>query len=388
MKLGIFGFGVVGQGLYHVLQQSNTIQAEIAKFCIKNITKPRSLDATLFTDDKTELLDNPEIDVIVELIDDAEAAFEIVKTAMNSGKHVVSANKKMIAEHLEELLALQKQNKVSFLYEGSCCASIPIIRNLEEYYDNDLLTSIEGIFNGSTNFILTKMINESAPYEDVLKEAQDLGFAESDPTLDVEGIDARYKLCILLYHAFGLITDPHTLFTLGITKINTFDIEFAQKNNFEIKLIAKAKKIGSQIDATVLPTFVDKSSILAQTKNEYNAVILESAFSESQFLYGKGAGDKPTGSAVLSDISALGYGYRYEYKKSAKSKEKIELHEDFQMRIYVRFADQQPDEADFTEVLEKYSSRYGNYWIGYISRQKMKEAQWLEIPEINVIALG
>ncbi|MCV9389097.1 homoserine dehydrogenase [Reichenbachiella ulvae] len=387
MKLGIFGFGVVGQGLYHVLQQSNSIQAEIEKFCIKDITKPRSLDKALFTDDKNELLHNDKIDVIVELIDDAEAAFEIVKEAMNRGKHVVSANKKMIAEHLEELLELQRKNKVSLLYEGSCCASIPIIRNLEEYYDNDLMTSLEGIFNGSTNFILTKMINESASYENVLKEAQDLGFAESDPTLDVEGIDARYKLCILLYHAFGLITNPDELFTLGITKINTFDIEFAQKNNYEIKLIARGKKVGDFIDATVLPTFVHQSSILAQTKNEYNAVILESAFSESQFLYGKGAGDKPTGSAVLSDISALGYGYRYEYKKASRTNN-FALHEDFEMKVYVRFKDQHPNESDFIEVVEKYSGPDGNYWIGYVSRQKMKDAKWLEIPDLNVIALG
>ncbi|MGL1885396.1 MAG: homoserine dehydrogenase [Reichenbachiella sp.] len=387
MKLGIFGFGVVGQGLYHVLQQSNSIHAEVVKFCIKNIDKKRSLDASYFTNKKEELLDNKEIEVIVELIDDADAALQIVTTAMKNGKHVVSANKKMIAENLEFLLDLANQNKVSFLYEGSCCASIPIIRNLEEYYDNDLLTKLEGIFNGSTNFILTKLMAGSGSYDEVLKEAQDLGFAETDPSLDVEGIDAKFKLCILLFHAFGYITKPEDIFTFGITKVNEFDIAYAKKHDLTIKLIAKCKKSDNKIEASVMPTFVDQTSMLANTVNEYNAVNLESAFSESQLLYGKGAGDKPTGSAVLSDISALSYGYRYENKKKERNADKFTLSQDHEVEIYVRFNGKAPYENDFTEITEKYQGLDGSYWKGKITLKKLQQSSWIKEDSINIIAL-
>jgi len=388
LKLGIFGFGCVGQGLYHVLQQSDSINSEIIKICIKNLNKPRSLDDSYFTDNKDELLHNSEIDVIVELIDDAEAAFEIVTNAMNNGKSVVSANKKMIAEHLEELLELQEKNKVSFLYEASCCASIPIIRNLEEYYDNDLLTSLEGIFNGSTNFILTKLLAGGQSYDKVLKEAQDLGFAESDPSLDVEGIDSKYKLCILLFHAFGLIAKPEDVFNYGISNINDFDIDYALKHGYSIKLISKCRKEGDKIEAYCLPTFIPVGSVLSQTSNEYNAVVLESVFSESQLLYGKGAGDKPTGSAVLSDLSALNYDYKYEYKKKSKNNGQFELCEDFDLRLYVRYNGSSPDFNDFENIEEKYYSKNGNFLIGTIKLKNLKNSNWLKESSINAIVLN
>ena len=165
LVLGIFGFGVVGEGLYKVLHQTPSLNATIKKVGIKNGNKKRNAPAELFTTDKNILLNDPEINVIVELIDDADAAFEIVRTAFLNGKSVVSANKKMIAEHLPELLELQKQNDISFLYEAACCASIPVIRNLEEYYDNDLLHSINAVVNGSTNYILTKMFEEKLSFQ-------------------------------------------------------------------------------------------------------------------------------------------------------------------------------------------------------------------------------
>ncbi|MEO9967605.1 MAG: homoserine dehydrogenase [Reichenbachiella sp.] len=388
LKLGIFGFGCVGQGLHHVLQQSDSVNSEIVKICIKDLKKSRPLDASYFTDNKDELLQNEEIDVIVELIDDADAALEIVTAAMNAGKSVVSANKKMIAEHLETLLELQSKNKVSFLYEAACCASIPIIRNLEEYYDNDLLTSVEGIFNGSTNFILTKLLADGLPFAQVLKEAQDLGFAESDPRLDVEGIDAKYKLCILLFHAFGLITKPDDIFNYGISKINEFDIDYAQKHGYTIKLIAKCRRVNDAIEAYCIPTFVPTGSVLSQTSNEYNAVILESAFSESQLLYGKGAGDKPTGSAVLSDISALNYDYKYEYKKQHKNDGKFGLSEDFNLKLFVRYNGVSPILEDFDSIEEKYSSDRGNFLVGHIKLHELKKSEWLEDDTINAILLN
>ena len=178
LTIGLFGFGTVGKGLYDVLHSTPTLQSSIKKICIRHIDKKRSIAADHFTTDASILLNDENINVIVELIDDADAAFEIVKQALQNGKAVVSANKKMIAEHFDELLQLQLQYKTPFLYEAACCASMPIVRNLEEYYDNDLLRSIRGIINGSTNFILSKIFEEQLQFNQALLLAQQSGFAE------------------------------------------------------------------------------------------------------------------------------------------------------------------------------------------------------------------
>lgn len=385
LKLGIFGFGCVGTGLYKVLEEAESVDANIKKICIKHPDKPRSINKKYFTTDKYELLSDPEIGVIVELIDDADAAFDIVSEAMKNGKAVVSANKKMIAEHLPELLKLEKEYQVPLLYEASVCASIPIIRNLEEYYDNDLLTSVSGIFNGSTNFILTKMIHEKLSYPVVLKEAQEKGFAESDPTLDVEGIDPKYKLCIILFHAFGLITKPESIFNFGISRISDFDLEFARQRNLTIKLIARCNKNNNEITGFCAPTFIEKENTLAHVNYEYNGVVLESAFSEKQLMIGKGAGDKPTGSAVLSDISALTYDYRYENKKYIHLNKQLQLVDTKIYKVYVRYHDQFSGFDDFESIEEQYSSLSGNYFIGFICLHKLAHSLWIKDPNINVI---
>jgi len=214
LTIGMFGFGVVGQGLYDIIKTKN-LNLEIKKFVIKNADKKRSLPAELFTTDAEAILGDPEINTVVELIDDADAAYALTVRALKSGKNVVSANKKMIATHLEELAAIQQEYGTSLLYEGAVCGSIPIIRNLEEYYDNELLHAVTGIFNGSSNFILSKVFNENQPYADALKEAQELGFAETDPTLDVGGFDPKYKLTIVAAHAYG-INVILTMFSISV----------------------------------------------------------------------------------------------------------------------------------------------------------------------------
>src|SRR5690606_38116245 len=218
LTIGMFGFGEVGQGLYDIIKTKN-LNLEIKKFVIKNANKKRSLNEDLFTTDPSIILDDPEINTVVELIDDADAAFGIAKQALSNGKNVVSANKKMIALHLEELTEIQSEFGTSLLYEGAVCGSIPIIRNLEEYYDNELLYAITGIFNGSSNYILSKIFNENKPYEEALTQAQELGFAESDPTLDVGGFDAKYKLAIVASHAYGIYVNPDDILNIGIDKL-------------------------------------------------------------------------------------------------------------------------------------------------------------------------
>src|ERR1700743_2189875 len=233
LTIGLFGFGVVGEGLYKVLKQTPSLKASIKKVCIKHPGKKREAPAELFTTDREVILNDPEINVIVEVINESGPAFEIVSRALKSGKSVVSASKKMLAKHLPELLQLQKDNTVSFLYEAAACASIPVIRNLEEYYDNDLLHSIKAIVNGSTNFILTKMFAEKLGFGQALLLAQELGFAESDPSLDVEGYDAANKWTFLLTHAYGIVVPTSALTFNGIQGVQAGDAAVSREKHFD-----------------------------------------------------------------------------------------------------------------------------------------------------------
>ncbi len=385
IKLGIFGFGCVGQGLYNVLQQTRGINASIKKICIKHPDKMRIIDPDYFTTDRNELLNDPEIDVIVELIDDRDAAFEIVSAALKNKKAVVSANKRMIAEHFSELYQLQQEYETALLYEASCCASIPIIRNLEEYYDNDLLNSVEGIFNGSTNYILTKIFEENINFDVALKEAQEKGFAESDPTLDIEGYDPKFKLTIILSHAFGLFVEPEKIFHYGIQNLNEFDINYAREKNATIKLVAKCKKLNDTVFAYCFPRFVSNGNNLNKVNNEYNGVLVEGAFSENQFFTGKGAGGNPTGSAVLSDISALTYHYKYEYKKVYQQLN-YKYTTDVPLEIYVRYDSRvEININEFDYVSVRFHSEEYNYIIGKINLNKLIKLPWLREKNVNII---
>ena len=215
VKIGHDGFGVVGQGVYEVLRKTRNAHAEIVKICVRSLDKVRKVEvpADLLTDQENEILENPEINLIVEVIDDAEASYRIVKGALERGLSVVSANKAMLANHLPELIELQHKTGAALLYDASSCGSIPVIRNLEEYYDNDLLLEVKGILNGSSNYILSRVFDHQCPYEEALRQAQALGFAESDPSFDIEGFDALFKLVIITMHALGEYVAPERIFT-------------------------------------------------------------------------------------------------------------------------------------------------------------------------------
>src|SRR5450432_781450 len=377
LKIGLFGFGVVGEGLYRILQQTPSLKAVIKKVCIKHPGKKRNAPEDLFTTDRDELLNDPEINVIVEVINETEPAFQIVTTALKNGKDVVSASKKMLAEHLAALLELQKETGRSILYEAAACASIPVIRNLEEYYDNDLLHSMRAIVNGSTNFILTKMFEEKLDFKQSLLMAQQLGFAESDPSLDVEGIDAVNKWTLLLAHAYGIISDPKKIVFNGIQHIQAGDAIVAAEKHYEIKLVAQAKKLlNGKVAAFVLPQFVKSDDHLSFVKNEYNGVVIESGFADKQFFYGKGAGSFPTASAVLSDIAALRYRYKYEYKKRYHH-QPHEISDDFYLRVYISFDELKHVHRDRFEWIEEWhSSDSRKYLIGVLSFKELQSASW------------
>lgn len=389
LNIGLFGFGCVGFGLYEVLQKTPGLKADIRKICVKNQNKPREIGAENFTFDKNDIFNDPEINVIVELIDDADAAYEIVTTALKSGKAVVSANKKMIAEHFEELLELQRKHNVPLLYEAACCASMPIIRNLEEYYDNDLLESIQGIVNGSTNYILTKTFKENLSYEEALKEAQEKGFAESNPILDTGGFDAKYKLLILLAHSFGYIARPDDLLNIGINNIGGLELKYAREKGLKIKLVAQAfKNTDGNITAFVIPKFVDSNDRLFNVDDVFNGVITKTSFADEQFFVGKGAGAHPTASAVLSDISALSYDYQYEYKKIAQQ-EDYSLSDDVNLKVFLRhqIEDAVTLKKHFSAIDESYLNHESGYITGTISLENLRNIHFDESIDKSFVLL-
>ena len=377
LTIGLFGFGVVGQGLHDIIKTKN-LNIEIVKICIKDGSKQRSLPSHLFTTDRDEILNNPEINTIVELINETEPAFEIVSKALKTGKNVVSASKKMIATHLNELIDLQHQYGTSLLYEGAVCGSIPIIRNLEEYYDNELLHSICGIFNGSSNYILSKGFIEGLDYATALKQAQDLGFAETDPTMDVGGYDAKFKLVIAAAHAYGVVVKPEEVFNIGIQTLSAYDLQYAREKNLKIKLVPVAKELDNEhVALFVLPKFVNEREFLYNVEYEYNGVIVQAAFADQQFFFGKGAGGHPTGSAVLSDIAALRYGYQYEYKKT-KARGGLNFTNNIELNIYLRYDNESLVEAlDFISIHERYYSGDYKFIIGRVNLQSLVNNQEL-----------
>jgi homoserine dehydrogenase len=277
-----------------------------------------------------------------------------------------------LALHLEELYALQQENGVSLLYEGAVCASIPIIRTLEEYFDNEELKKVSGIFNGTTNYILTKTIKEKLTYQQALSSAQEKGFAETDPTSDVEAYDPKYKSVILALHAFGIIINPEAVLNIGITTLHAHDIQYASEKNYKIKLTPVIRRVDeNRISVFVTPQYVKESEHLFNVENEFNGVVLEGLFSGEQFLQGKGAGSYPTGAAVLSDISALSHGYKYEYKKHQQP-HPIQFTNDVLIHVYLRYNTVLDlEKIEFENIREKYNGADYNYIIGTINLQTL-----------------
>ncbi len=364
LKIGLFGFGCVGQGFYEILTKHALDNIQLAAICVKERGKNRPLPESRFVFDKDAILENPEIGVVVELISDADEAFEIVSVALKRGLIVISANKKMLAEHLYELIELQQLYNGKLLYEASCCGSIPIIRTLEDFFAYEEVSKIKGIFNGSSNYILTKISQDGLSYDTALGQAQDLGFAEADPTLDVGGFDALNKLCVITMHAFGIAIHPHNVFNYGIQSLEAVDNNFAAAKQWKLKQVAYASVLGNgQLLAYVMPQFVEEDEELYGVDEEFNAVLLEAAFSGRQFLKGKGAGSHPTGAAVFSDFRAVLDGYTYRYAKSSTAY--AGLDNQVTIKVYARAKDAKSlDALSFKGNLEKGKIEGYAYVIG------------------------
>lgn len=316
--IGIAGFGTVGGGALSILRKhAADIEARLgARIVVRRIAlrdavkeRPVDVERALLTTRVEDLLADPQIAVVVELIGGVDRAFDVVRGALEAGKHVVTANKALLAARGDEIFRLARAKGVDVYYEAAVCGGVPIIRTLREALASDRISSLHGIVNGTTNFILTAMAEKGEPIEKALAEAQRLGYAEADPTLDVSGGDAAQKLCVLAQLAFGARLAPADVLTEGIMALTPEDFRWAREFGYALKLLAVARRCGGAenglIEARVHPTFIPAGSLLAGVRGAMNAVVLQSEALGPSMLYGQGAGAMPTGSAVVSDIIDL-----------------------------------------------------------------------------------
>lgn len=308
LRIGILGFGTVGGGAYEILTKNRELISkrtgayiEVVKILKRKAQSP----AFLFTDDPDEILNDPDIDLVVEAIGGIEPASSFMLKAMNNGKHVVTANKAAVAANYKTLTATAKANNVEFLFEAAVGGGIPVLTAIQGPLLGNNFIEVMGILNGTTNYILTKMTEDGADYAEVLKDAQAKGFAEADPTADVEGIDAANKLSILIALLFDKYITPADIPTVGISQITSDDIKAASAEGCKLKLIAHAYIENGEVKASVSPKKLPLSHPLSGVSNEFNAVYVTGDTVGELMFYGKGAGALPTGSAVVGDIIAV-----------------------------------------------------------------------------------
>ena len=308
-QIAIAGLGVVGGGVADLLVnhaaviEKNAGEEVRLKAVFTRTKKPDSPFASYFVSDFSEIEKDPEIDLVVETIGGCSVALDVVTRALKAGKHVVTANKQLVAEHGLELFALAKANGVNFLFEASVAGGIPVLNPLTRCLGANEITEVSGILNGTTNYILTQMLENGESYADALANAQRLGYAEADPTADIEGIDACRKACILADLLFGKHTDPNKVFTQGITRITAADVEAAGLVGCNIKLIGQARRMADgKILCMVTPALLRKEHCMAEVNDVFNAVMVHGNGVGDVMFYGRGAGDLPTASAVLSDV--------------------------------------------------------------------------------------
>ena len=311
IKVGMLGLGNVGTGTYQTLEMNRELieehvgaSVEISKILVNDVTKPRQVvtpDGVL-TDNVADIIDNPEIDIVAEVLGGIEPASEYMLKALNNGKHVVTANKAAVAANYDKLFKAAADNGVSLRPEACVAGGIPILNAITTVLGANKFDEILGILNGTTNYILTQMTDNGLDYADVLKDAQAKGFAEADPTADVEGIDAANKLSIMMALAFGHYVHPDDIPTEGISKITKADIDKATAEGCKIKLIASAKNEDGKLTYSVKPVALPTDHPLASVSNEFNAVFVKGNAVGELMFYGKGAGPLPTGSAVMGDI--------------------------------------------------------------------------------------
>lgn len=335
LTLGTFGNGCVGQGFLELLNANGGTAAHVKHVCVKERGRERAIGNATLTHEALDILSDDQVRAIVELTNDPVLALEVIEHALNTGRNAITASKKVVAENLAELISLQLTTGRSLLYEASCAASIPVLHALETHFSGEEVLRIEGILNGTTNYILTKAQEDDLSPAEALRQAQVAGFAEADPGSDLSGDDARYKLVILIAHAFGTVVKPRDILRHGIEGLRSEDLEFGKLNGWTLRSIASARCYKDGLVAHVLPTFVPANDAFVFVRNEYNAVRIEGRRSGTHILQGKGAGKLPTGLAVLSDVQQLVRGGGYTYPKVNESAPRLSV-VDAHIDVYAR----------------------------------------------------
>jgi len=368
VKIGILGLGTVGGGVVNVLSKNHQ---EISRRCgsdisieiaaVKDLKQKRicSTDGFKLTENSNDVVNHPDVEVVLELIGGTSIAKDLTEKALKNKKHVITANKALIAKHGNELLKLAKDNSVSILFEASVAGGIPILKSLGQGLTANKIDLVAGIINGTGNFIMTEMKEKGRDFDDVLKEAQALGYAEADPTFDIEGIDAAHKLAILTSIAFGVELNFEEVSTEGISQVDPEDISIADELGYIIKHLGVAKKIDGLIDTRVHPTLIPKKRLLANVNGVMNAVLIKGNAVGPTLYYGPGAGDEATASAVIADLVDLVKGthsndeFSWKQLERANYIEKDNVESIFYLRILA--SDKPGVLADITSILAKHN---------------------------------
>ncbi|MFP3254253.1 MAG: homoserine dehydrogenase, partial [Hydrogenobaculum sp.] len=367
-RVGIAGYGTVGTGVAELLithknliKEKTGLELELSAVLDKDWQRERSfnIDDSLKVSSLKELLDRS--DIVVELIGGVGFAKELIEKAIENKKHVVSANKHLIAIHGKEIFEKAKEHNVSIEFEASVGGGIPIIKALKEGLVANKINYIHGILNGTTNYILTSMLDEGKSFEEALKEAKALGYAEQDPTFDIEGIDAAHKIAILSSIAYGGYIDFNDIYIEGISNIDLLDVELGKELGYTIKLLAIAKAIDGELEVRVHPTFINHQEQLAKVSGVYNAILIDGDFVGKSMLYGKGAGSKPTASAVVSDIIDIAKNTQKRFQAFNTDKS-LKLNKNFNTRYYIRF-----EVEDKIGVLASIANVFAKYGISIAS---------------------
>ncbi|MCD6137989.1 MAG: homoserine dehydrogenase [Deltaproteobacteria bacterium] len=374
--VGLLGFGTVGSGTAKILLENRELiesrvgaTLELKWIADLDIETDRgvSVDKQILTTDARKVINDPDVDIVVELIGGYDPAKSFILQAIENGKHVITANKALLAAHGDEIFSTASQRGVEIGFEASVGGGIPLIRSVKEGLVANHIESFFGILNGTANYILTKMTDEGTPFSQVLKEAQAMGYAEADPTFDVEGIDTAHKLAILVAIAYGMPIDLNAIYTEGISKITPLDINFVKEFGYRIKLLAISKDDGEAIEARVHPTIIPEGSMLANVSEAYNALYIKGDAVGNIMLYGQGAGMMPTGSAVVSDIvdvarnllsGAVGRVPLVGYQSGSVQKKRVKSINELDTKYYFRFSAE-----DRPGVLSKISGLLGKHKI-------------------------
>ena len=350
IKIALLGLGNVGRGVWMILNSNKEeimkrcgYEVEVSKVLVRDKSKPRPVKVPdeIVTTDFNEILNDESIKIVIEVMGGIEPAREYMFKCMEKKKHIVTANKMLLAKGGDALFQKADEMGIMFQYEASVAGGIPIIKGIDESLTANKIETLYGIVNGTTNYILSKMELEGAAFDGVLKEAQEKGYAEADPTSDIESYDAQYKLAILASLAFGTKIDVANIYREGITKISAVDMKYASEFNMAIKLLAIAKEVEGRVELRVHPTMIPKKHPLANVYDSYNAVFIKGNAVGDLMFYGRGAGDLPTGSAVVSDIvSIVRNGVNTENEnpvvKNNLWKREIKAMKDVESKYYVR----------------------------------------------------